>query len=672
MNLTHMLRTAALHHQKGELADAERLYREVLARDPRQPKAAFLLGVLGMGSARHDEAIEMFARAARIEPGEAVFHMNLGGALRKVGRFTEAATALCKAIALRPELAEAHYHLGLLQVQAKDPDAAIASFEKAAALKVKRLPEATGRGQPGSGAAAFAQALAEIGMSVGMDGAIETAVALLRRAIEHDAGLAGAHCELGNALAGLDQHDEAIVSYRRALELDPSLSGVHDNIARALCACGRIDEGIASYDKHLAMNPGNAAVHSSLLFYLPYHPAYDARAILEEARRWDERHAAPLARAIARHDNDRTPERRLRVGYVSPDFRHHASSHFFLPLLVQHDHERFEIFCYASVASPDQLTDRTRERADHWRDILALDDGRAAAVIREDRIDILVDLTMHAAGSRLCLFARKPAPVQIAWLAYPGTTGLSTMDYRITDPFLDPPGSDTSCYAEASLRLPETFWCYDPLTSGVEVGPLPARSGGRVTFGCLNKLLKVNDDVIALWSRVLHEEPGSRLVLLAGKGSAVEGTLTRFEAHGIATNRIEFVGRQPRIAYLATYGRIDLCLDTLPCNGHTTSLDAFWMGVPVVTLVGQTAMGRAGLCLAMNLGLPELVARTTDEYVATAVGLARDLDRLEALRAGLRARMQISPLMDAPRFAHNLEGAYRDAWRRWCASDRPR
>lgn len=675
-DLVPVLRAAALHHQSGELAHAERLYREVLAHDPNHPKAAFLLGVLGMGSGRFDEAVEMFTRAATLEPSEAVFHMNLGGALRRVGRYPEAATALGRAIALKPDLAEAHYHLGLLRAKTNDPNGAIASLERAAELKIKRLPgplrgehEREGRAEPRPVLAAFARALAEIGMSVGLDGETETAMALLRRALEHDANLGGAHCEIGNMLAQLDRHDEAIASYRRALEIDPSLTGVHGNVASALSALGRIDEAIPAYRRSLAMSPADAAQHSSLVFHLHFDPKCDARAILEEARRWDERHAAPLAGAIAPHRNDRSPERRLRVGYVSPDFRHHANSHFFLPLLAQHDRRRFEIFCYASVASPDDLTDRTRERVDHWRNVVSLDHASAAAVIREDGIDVLVDLTMHAKHNRLLVFARKPAPVQIAWLAYPGTTGLSTMDYRITDPFLDPPGSDDrDVYAEASLRLPDTFWCYDPLTSDVEVDALPTRSKGRVTFGCLNAFCKVNDGVVALWSRVLHEEAGSRFVLLAGAGRAAEPVLARFEAHGIAADRIELVGRQPRPAYLATYRDIDVCLDTLPYNGHTTSLDALWMGVPVVTMVGQTVVGRAGLGQAMNLGLPELVARTQDEYVAIAAGLAKDLDRLAALRASLRARMESSPLMDAPRFARNLEGAYREAWRRWCAS----
>jgi predicted O-linked N-acetylglucosamine transferase (SPINDLY family) len=320
------------------------------------------------------------------------------------------------------------------------------------------------------------------------------------------------------------------------------------------------------------------------------------------------------------------------------------------------------------VPKPDDWTKSLLGHADRSRHTAEMDASRVAALIREDRIDVMVDLTMHMAGNRLAVFARKPAPVQICWLAYPGTTGLTAMDYRVTDPFLDPPGSDQDCYSEKPLVLPETFWCYHPLVTEETVSPLPAHRNGYVRFGCLNNFCKVGDEVIALWARVLREVQGSRFLLLARPGEARKRVLAAFEAHGVEASRIEFVGFQGRLQYLGTYRDLDIGLDTFPYNGHTTSLDAMWMGVPVVTLVGSTVVGRAGLCQAMNLGLPELAARTPDEYVETAVRLTRDCDRLAELRAGLRARMERSPLMDAPRFARNLEGAYRTAWRAWCGA----
>jgi predicted O-linked N-acetylglucosamine transferase (SPINDLY family) len=275
-----------------------------------------------------------------------------------------------------------------------------------------------------------------------------------------------------------------------------------------------------------------------------------------------------------------------------------------------------------------------------------------------------VDLTMHMEESRLLVFARRPAPVQVCWLAYPGTTGLAGMDYRLTDPHLDPPLCDESVYSEATIRLPETFWCYDPMTRDEGVTPLPARQAGYVRFGCLNNFLKVNEGPIALWARVMREVRGSRLTMLAPSGDAREGALRSFEGHGVGPERVDFVEYQPRTAYLATYRSIDVCLDTFPYGGHTTSLDAFWMGVPVVTLAGSTVVGRAGLSQATNLGLTELVARAPDEYVKIAVDLCADLERLAELRAGLRSRMERSPLMDAARFARGIEAAYLEMWGR--------
>jgi protein O-GlcNAc transferase len=291
--------------------------------------------------------------------------------------------------------------------------------------------------------------------------------------------------------------------------------------------------------------------------------------------------------------------------------------------------------------------------------------------VREDRVDILVDLTMHASGGRPLLFARKPAPVQVCWLAYVGTTGLSTMDYRTTDPHLDPPGLDPGWSTESPLVLPDTFWCYAPWQPATEagplpdVGPLPAASSAGVTFGSQHSIQKVNDGVLSLWARVLREVEGSRLVMYAPP-SARGAILRAFQLCGVDPGRIEFVTLRGRREYLCEYSRIDVCLDTFPCNGATSSLDAFWMGVPVVTLVGQTPPGRAGLSIATNLGLPELVALTEDDYVRIAVGLTKDQRRLSDLRGALRDRMRASALMDAPRFAAKVERAYRTAWRNWC------
>jgi predicted O-linked N-acetylglucosamine transferase (SPINDLY family) len=295
-----------------------------------------------------------------------------------------------------------------------------------------------------------------------------------------------------------------------------------------------------------------------------------------------------------------------------------------------------------------------------------LNDEEMAQLIRNDEIDILVDLTLHMAHSRLLVFARKPAPVQAAFAGYPGTTGMRTIDYRLSDRYLDPPGSGMGAYTEKTLYLPDSFFCYDPLTDEPAVSDLPAKDNNSITFGSLNNFCKVNSGVLLLWARVLAAVDRSRLVMLAEQGSHRQTVLGLLAQEGVEPDRVEFVTSRPRQEYLKIYHRIDIGLDTLPYNGHATSWDAFWMGVPVATLVGSTAVGRGGLSMLQNLGLPELVAWTPDEYVRVVVDLAGDLQRLAQLRAELRGRMQQSPLMDAPRFARGVETALRSMWVNYC------
>ncbi len=377
--------------------------------------------------------------------------------------------------------------------------------------------------------------------------------------------------------------------YRQAIKRDPAYAEAYNNLGNTLKDEGNLDDAVASFRRAMQLKPDDHTAHSNLLYTLIFCPGWDARAILEEHRLWSRRFAEPLARQIQPHPNDCTADRRLRIGYVSPDFRDHVLAFSTTPLLSAHDHENFEIYCYANVARPDGITARLRSLADDWRDIAGLSDERVARLVREDRIDILVDLTMHMARNRLLVFARKPAPVQVSWMAYPGTTGLSTVDYRLTDTYIDPPGLHDHDCSEESIRLPDAFWCYDPLAGETAVSALPAVENGFITFGCLNNFCKVNDAVIWLWAQVLKAAGGSRLLLLAPEGSPRRRTLDLLEREGVKRDRVTFVARQSRPRYLELYNHIDIGLDTFPYNGHTTSLDAFWKGVPVVTLVGLYA-----------------------------------------------------------------------------------
>jgi predicted O-linked N-acetylglucosamine transferase (SPINDLY family) len=674
-------------HRSGQLAEAERLYREALSQDPGNANASFLLGGIALQAGRVDDAARLFRAAIQVDPQNAVFHANLGECYRRLKRPSDAMDEFLHALTLRPDLAEPLFNLGLLMRDHGELDLAISCFECAAELKPgvhaiqQRLAEASearkarrpgARGQGPVRNGMSAQLLAGVAASLGASGRHDAAVALCRTALELDPACVNAHHNLGAEMLDRSRMDEAIAAFEEALRVDPRHVAARCNLGNAFFKSGRTKEAIASFQHALELgeNPG---VHSNILFAMPFDPDCEQEAILEEARRWNRQYGEPFTAAVTRHDNDPTPNRRLRIGYVSPDFRVHCQSLFTVPLLSRHDRERFEIVCYSDVAQPDKLTERLRGSADVWRSILGKSDSDVAAQLREDRIDVLVDLTMHMEKNRLRVFARKPAPVQISWLAYPGTTGLSAIDYRITDPYLDPIDSDVSVYSECTIWLPDAFWCYDPLTSGEPpVGPLPARSNGCITFACLNNFAKVNEPVLELWAAVLREVTGSRIVILAPEGEPRRRVRARLAAHGINAERIEFVDRRPRSEYLASYGAIDICLDTFPSNGHTTSLDALWMGVPVVTLAGKTVVGKAGVCQAMNLGLgDELIASSPGDYVRIATRLCANLDHLGDLRAGLRARMEASPLMDAGRFARNIETAYRQVWSRWCQKQLP-
>jgi predicted O-linked N-acetylglucosamine transferase (SPINDLY family) len=479
---------------------------------------------------------------------------------------------------------------------------------------------------------------------------------------------------LANALRAACRNDEAIAVYREALAVGPPQAEVYSNLAGALKGQGRLDEALDCLDKAMALRPQSSDVQSNRLFTIVYHPGFDAEMILAEERCWDERHGQPLACFIRGHENDRSPDRRLRIGYVSPDFRGHVVGRNILPLIREHDHEQFEIYCYHNAPASDAMTEEFRRHAEGWRPIQGVADEAVAEMIRHDGIDILVDLALHTARNRLPVFARKPAPVQVCFAGYPGGTGLAAMDYRLTDPYLDPPGEHDAEYQELSIRLADCFWCYDPAAMGVggeaagelSVGSLPALRNGYVTFGCLNNFAKVNEAVLAVWAGVLRAMPESCLHLMVPAGETRGRTLTKLGELGIEARRITLLDPQPRIQYLQCYREIDLMLDSWPYNGHTTSLDALWMGVPVVTRIGRTVVGRAGFSQLSNLNLVDLVADNDEKFHQIATGLAGDLSRLAELRQSLRQRMLDSPLTNAKRFARNIEAAYRQVWRKWC------
>lgn len=496
-------------------------------------------------------------------------------------------------------------------------------------------------------------------------GRADEAIGAFSRAAAAKSDFPDPHYNLGIVLRSLDRLDESVAAFERAVAVAPNYAEAHSNLGSAYKDRGELNRAVASYRRALSIRP-DPRTASNLLFALLFHPEFSSTQILEENRRWNDQYAAPLKSLATPHANDRSPDRRLRIGYVSGDLRDHPVGRSMVPLLEHRDRDAFEVFCYADIRRADEVTRRLQSSADTWRDITRLPDAALAQQIRADCIDILVDLAMHLGGNRLLAFAQKPAPVQVAWQAYPGTTGLWAMNYRFTDPFLDPPGSFDADYSERSIRLRDSFWIYEPMTGELSANALPALASRNITFGCLNNFCKINDRVLELWARGMREVASSRLILLAPQGSARQRVLKTLGQHGIDANRVEFVGLQPRPQYLQTYHRIDIGLDTFPYNGHMTSLDSLWMGVPVVTLVDQTVVGRAGRSQLNNLGLADLAAKKPPQFVEIAVNLANDLDRLAELRQSLRSRMERSPLMDRQRYAQSAEIAYREMWREWC------
>jgi predicted O-linked N-acetylglucosamine transferase (SPINDLY family) len=430
---------------------------------------------------------------------------------------------------------------------------------------------------------------------------------------------------------------------------------------------GRIEEAIAAYRRALEIRPGDQWAHSNMLIAMNSRPPSEhGGGLLAEHVEWARRHAAGLYPAgTARFGNDSSQGRRLRVGYVSPDFRRHSVAYFVQPILAGHDHQQFEVFCYASVRRPDEVTAALKSQADQWRDIAAMSDEQAAEMIRADRIDILVDLAGHTANHRLTLFARRAAPVQVTYLGYPNTTGLATMDYRLTDAAADPPGTTESHYTERLVRLPHGFLCYMPPGHAPEPRAMSAANGSPITFASFNNLAKVTQAMVGLWAKILRRVPDSILLLKAG-ALADQATQARvraeFDRHGIGADRIELRGREPSPArHLAMYHRVDVALDTSPYNGTTTTCEALWMGVPVVTLAGQSHASRVGASLLTCADLAMLIARGEEEYVAIVSQLAHDLERRLALAATLRQKMQ-GTICTARRFLADLEAAYVWMW----------
>jgi protein O-GlcNAc transferase len=516
----------------------------------------------------------------------------------------------------------------------------------------------------------FAEAHFTLGNVLRVHKRFEAAIAGYLRAIEIDPAHAEAYNYLGNSYFALGEVDKAFDSYQRALELRPDYAEAHNNMGNVLNLKCDIDAALMSYHKALSLRPELSKVHSNILFSMNYLPRFSAKDIYEESRRWDEQHGSNPSGLCTRTVTDVRIDRRLRVGYLSPDFYTHPVSFFCEPLFAAHDRDLVEVYCYSDVAVADLVTRRLKSLADSWCNTSAMPDEILIEQIRNDQIDLLVDLCGHTSMNRLALFARKPAPIQITWLGYPATTGLQSMDYRLTDAVADPEGEADICHSEKLFRLPDGFLCYAPLRSAPKVSSLPFSDNGFITFGSFNNLPKLTSEVLQLWAELLRRIPQAKLLLknkYCANVSIRRRLIETFCQLGIAESRIIVVPAEPSIqAHLALYGRVDISLDPFPYNGTTTTFESLWMGVPTVTLSGERHSGRVGASILTRLGLDGLIASNPQEYLDIAQELSRDTGRLATLRASLRARLAGSSLCDAQLFTGNVETAYREMWLRFC------
>ena len=462
---------------------------------------------------------------------------------------------------------------------------------------------------------------------------------------------------------------EAIESYDKAIKLKSDYLEAYNNRGNTLRNLGRLDESIMSFEQALVLRPNFSEAHSNLLLASHYHPKLSSEAILKKHIAWGESNVVQN-KINESYKNDKNPERRLKVGYISPDFRTHSVAYFIEPILAHHD-ETFEIYCYSAVNRPDETTKRIERLVTHWVSIIGKSDEEVATRIRDDRIDILVDLAGHTAKNRLLLFAHKPAPIQVTYLGYPNTTGLPTMDYRLTDDYADPSGKTEKLHTEKLIRLSSTAWCYRPPKKIPEVKEYPAKAKGIVTFGSFNASYKLNDKVYELWAKILSRVKDSRL-LLKSTNFADEGLKAQitenFLKQGIEQDRIILQGKvASHKAHMGYYHKIDIALDSFPYHGTTTTCEALYMGVPVVSLEGEDHRSRVGVSLLNQVKLQRLIAKTEEEYIEIACSLASDLEALGKLRKSLRPCMEKSPLMDETKFTHGLEKTYREMWQKWCS-----
>jgi protein O-GlcNAc transferase len=646
------MQLALQHHRARDLPRAESIYRQILAVDPNHADALHLLGCIAHQVGRYEDAIQIISRAIAIRPNVADYHTNLGEAFSLIGRIDQAIACYRTAIRLRPALMQSYNNLAIVLLSQNKLDDAESVMRSASSVDPKDPSIWSNLGIIQSRQEKFGDALASFD-----------------RAVTLAPTYAEAHENKAVTLMSLGRWGDAVAALREAQKLAPDRVSILNNLGTAYQMEGFVRQAIDCFEQAIARDAHFPGAHSNLLLALHYVPGFTRQEVFQRHVEWGRRYAilpSPPPSSGAPREAEQT--RRLKVGFVSSDFRVHSVAFFIEPLLETRDRTDWEVFCYSDVQAADVVTQRFERLADVWRDLRGISDAQAAQIIQDDRIDILIDLQGHTGLNRLLVFARKPAPIQITWLGYPDTTGLSQIDYRLTDIWADPPGDGDEFHTERLIRLDRCAWCYRPPQSAppvAQMSPCQRPDANGITFGSFNTLAKINDELLSVWSKILHRVPNSRLLLKAdglSDPAAQERILDIMSRHGIARGRLDIRARTGSLdAHFKTYHSIDIALDAFPYHGTTTTCDALYMGVPVVTLAGDRHVSRVGVSLLTAVGLPELIATTEDAYIQAACGLAVP-SILRSLHPTLRPRMQKSALMDSTSHARAIHRALRQIW----------
>ncbi len=709
------LSTALELHRAGKIDEAQIRYNKILEQEPENADAWHLLGMTFFAQQQLGTALDCLAKADRFSPQNCFILANLGLVRRASGDLVGAVEDLQRAAALAPKSLDIRTNLGTVMLEQKNIDAAAKQFEfvlsmdadhEQAAMNLGNLRQSQQRFQDAE--SLYRRVIARhpnsalvhhnLGESLRNQGLWQAAADAFARAIELDSNSFESQLNLGRTLSNLSRVPESQQIFARLIKQDPSrgksfhylgkllfeqgdLPAAASNIKQALqlspqdefaiCSLGFVylemgetAEAECCFRRALAIDPEQVTAHSCLLFLMSGNPDLDQSTLFEEHQRWGIQHGA--VSPLGSFRNSRDPQRRLRIGYVSPDFRRHAVAGFFRPVLEQHDPLRVETYCYAEVVAPDEVTASFQQLADHWRSTVGLSDGQVAGQVIADEIDILVDLAGHTAGNRLRVLAYRPAPIQVTWIGYPNTTGLSAIDYRLTCAVQNPVDEPTY-HTEQLIRMPNGSFCFSAPSLAPSLGPPPIRRQGHVTFGSLHRPSKISADVRKLWANVLKANAESRLILFNTRFTDQSAALIRDDLVrlGIDSDRIEIRNQNCGESYLTVYDEIDIGLDVAPWAGGTTTMEALWMGVPVVALYGQRRSARSTAAIMSQVNLSDLIAYTETQYVSLATQLAQNVPRLELLRVELRPTLERT-ICNVERFTRDLEQEFQRMWTEWC------